>query len=1145
MYVFGGSEDEGSYFDDVWIFDTQTNTWSDVTPTTATPMARIGHTATVVNGVMYMFGGLTSNFTVTSALYTLDLTTLVWTRVLPTTTTDFQAYPDGAFGHSAVVVDATTIVFFGGRRLFVNGQFLRVVDQKSNFVQKYDTVTSTWSVSEATMNTPCPLGQDCLARYMHTAVVVSNRYMLVFGGCPFFHGTPISGSYLGYQLECYSDQLLVFDLKCDGLGWLTTPPLVHQVSTPIARSAHAAILRKSPDTIGSGHLVVVGGFQGVSLGDVHEYTVPLDFCDKHTTNVTCLTDTCSWNETARECITLQSTVETNVVNGPVYSCQQTECSDTSSVEYSFFLRTKAQLPDLECGADCSVNPACGVCTSAVYLTARTCFNTIVEQSTCEDPSEDVKDLCHSQCSVLKSCGDCTDNPSCTWDGNAVASAVNPSGFPCFERGKSTQAVCPALCQADTKEECAAYGTCSWCESSGTCYPGSVVHMEYMFGQCIEFSTPLSDNCTARAQCDDCLTIPGCGWCAAPGDVGVGQCVSETVLGEGPQICSNLSTSFTSNNVSNISLSWHSYECPDVNECDVPGLDLCGLNSTCVNIDNVFTRFANGFRCDCDEGYTNVSATECLPVCEPECVYGTCSAPNVCTCDLGFTGPLCDIDCGCNQHSTCTTGVGICDACQDNSTGQFCTECLPGSHGNATTLAPPYNGTCQPCFNVCNGHSEECTTGPDVAGPTCSNCSHNTNGDLCDVCDNWYFMDPTLQAASITNTSNNQYESDSERLARIKAHVALFDVMSACVPCQCNAHSVKACDGYSGEGCECANLTVADFNQCTAKQKSDGSCYAVQCATCTTLEVSEEAGYSTSVAGDPTNGGLCYGQLSEYDLYSSKLKPTQVLGFKVAKKYNNVPIRVYIRVDIPQSVRVLAILNESITRPTPRLSSQLEYDPSIEILNLTVSNLQELFIWDSARDDFANNDLRIVLERVSDASDAEPRFDIFFTQAQSSPLHLFVFFTGFFAAFFLVLFLIGAGFAVKAAQQQRNLAAQQAVELENMATRPMAGVRMLFSKHAVSSEHAVMMAKLQANGSMHTTPLAMQPHKSDKACVSTFLVEFPSDRINGHRKFNLGYGLTNGGVVHPPPPIVNEADGSETHSQSPSSPVPPVQETVGI
>lgn len=63
-------------------------------------------------------------------------------------------------------------------------------------------------------------------------------------------------------------------------------------------------------------------------------------------------------------------------------------------------------------------------------------------------------------------------------------------------------------------------------------------------------------------------------------------------------------------------------------------------------------------------------------CFHKCVNGYCiGAPDyTCKCDLGWTGPDCAINCGCNNHSTCNERAGKCDQCKDWTTGQFCEYC---------------------------------------------------------------------------------------------------------------------------------------------------------------------------------------------------------------------------------------------------------------------------------------------------------------------------------------------------------------------------------------------------------------------------------------------------------------------------------------
>ena len=84
----------------------------------------------------------------------------------------------------------------------------------------------------------------------------------------------------------------------------------------------------------------------------------------------------------------------------------------------------------------------------------------------------------------------------------------------------------------------------------------------------------------------------------------------------------------------------------------------------------------------------------LSRCFYNCVHGHCSGPldYVCICRLGWTNPWCNESCNCNNHSTCSKGVGICDECQHRTTGENCELCSSGSYGNPQDL----EGWCAVC-----------------------------------------------------------------------------------------------------------------------------------------------------------------------------------------------------------------------------------------------------------------------------------------------------------------------------------------------------------------------------------------------------------------------------------------------------------------
>lgn len=124
--------------------------------------------------------------------------------------------------------------------------------------------------------------------------------------------------------------------------------------------------------------------------------------------------------------------------------------------------------------------------------------------------------------------------------------------------------------------------------------------------------------------------------------------------------------------------WAYAQCPDVDECGL-GLHDCHPQAVCTNTDGSFS-------CHCRKGYIGDGRTSCIRTCYNVCVHGVCQGePDyACKCDLGWFGDDCSKNCGCNNHSRCPKGEGICEECQDWTTGEHCEYCMPGSYGNATS-----------------------------------------------------------------------------------------------------------------------------------------------------------------------------------------------------------------------------------------------------------------------------------------------------------------------------------------------------------------------------------------------------------------------------------------------------------------------------
>ena len=80
MYIFGGFVN-GDRANSVYKYHFQASEWTKCDVKGSLPAARAGHSAVVVNGQMYIFGGKDNNDKMLNDLWRLDLNTEAWEQV--------------------------------------------------------------------------------------------------------------------------------------------------------------------------------------------------------------------------------------------------------------------------------------------------------------------------------------------------------------------------------------------------------------------------------------------------------------------------------------------------------------------------------------------------------------------------------------------------------------------------------------------------------------------------------------------------------------------------------------------------------------------------------------------------------------------------------------------------------------------------------------------------------------------------------------------------------------------------------------------------------------------------------------------------------------------------------------------------------
>ncbi|XP_015121638.1 multiple epidermal growth factor-like domains protein 8 [Diachasma alloeum] len=352
----------------------------------------------------------------------------------------------------------------------------------------------------------------------------------------------------------------------------------------------------------------------------------------------------------------------------------------------------------------------------------------------------------ANCSNYISCESCVSTNLCEWWTeearcarmgrlpNSVVS-LEECPIPCRQRSNCTQCL-------DER------GRCVWCEATQECFSFSVYTSEYQFGLCREWmdqaglmgvtsrsGSSLTGNdqcksCNRHSNCTSCLHSLSCGWCYSLENPITGVCVQGD-FNRAHVNCSLVINESQSEQFNETlfeeQVGWAYAQCPDVDECDL-GLHDCHKDAQCTNTHGSYS-------CQCKRGFHGDGKENCTKTCYEKCVNGYCSeAPDYkCECNLGWTGPDCRTNCGCYNHSTCVSSVGVCDECQDWTTGEYCEECKAGSYGNATT---PLG--CRKCN--CNEHGDKNLDYCDRQTGRCF-CKDNTKGETCGKCRRGYYGDP--------------------------------------------------------------------------------------------------------------------------------------------------------------------------------------------------------------------------------------------------------------------------------------------------------------------------------------------------------------------------------------------------------------------
>lgn len=177
VLVYGGAS-FGAFFSDfvalgdLWAYDVQTRSWIELVSTNAAPLGRSGATVWRDGRALYVFGGITTAFEARNDLWAFDLDTHTWTELIPQGAPGSP--PPRHEAQSGGRVQGDRVLVYGGEALDETFTFVTLADTWS-----YAPSTGTW-----TELTPEPSDDIDPPRYLGASAVLGPRLFLHGGDIP-------------------------------------------------------------------------------------------------------------------------------------------------------------------------------------------------------------------------------------------------------------------------------------------------------------------------------------------------------------------------------------------------------------------------------------------------------------------------------------------------------------------------------------------------------------------------------------------------------------------------------------------------------------------------------------------------------------------------------------------------------------------------------------------------------------------------------------------------------------------------------------------------------------------------------------------------------------------------------------------------